>query len=277
MLHPDETIPHMRDYYFPPYITLAHLFNAPADWAIRDRTLKQFALQYVVKGLAIYTVEGHPYETKTGDLLFHRPNELHSIETVESHPYVCISLVFHYGSSPFPIEQLMKGAHALGNFNNHPIEQKLHQLLVHYRQPGLLHQTLCQGLLSQILAEAAAWNDEFGTPSDMQLQNKAKLVLVKNYIINHYAEGLDYYALETISGLSQNYIIVLFRKTFGMTPTEYLTQVRINKAKELAVQTNMSVSEIAREVGYANVHAFGKMFKKKTGTSITQFCSTLIL
>lgn len=275
-LHPIETIDLLEDYYFPPYITLAHLFNAPEGWYIRDRILTQFALQYVVKGEAVYTVEGHPYRTVTGDLLFHRPNELHSIEMVEGQPYVCISLVFHYGSFPFPIEEIMQGSHLLGNFLNHPVEQKLHQLLIQYRQPGLLHQSLCQGLLMQLLSEAAAWRNENNEQSGKGLQNKARLVLVKNHILNHYAEGLSYKELGKISGLSQNYIIVQFRKVFGMTPTEYLARVRINKAKELAVQTNLSVSEIAREVGYSNVHAFGKMFKKKTGSSITQFCSTLI-
>nr|WP_301285825.1 helix-turn-helix transcriptional regulator [Paenibacillus lautus] len=74
--------------------------------------------------------------------------------------------------------------------------------------------------------------------------------------------------------MSRNYLSVLFRQEFGMLPLEYMMWLRVQRAKQLAVTTSMSVTEIAREVGYADVHAFGKMFKKKTGVSLSQFSSS---
>lgn len=264
---------------FPPTITLAHLFNAPTGWNAINRTLSQYALQYVVKGVAIYTVEGTPYRTTQGNLLFHRPGELHSIETVEGEPYVCISLLFHYGVATPQAERLLPaGIHDLGNYYGHGLEQKLSQLIVHYRQPGLAHQVLAQGLLQQIIAEASLMlNENASSVTRRKAGNKAKLVLVRNHIADHLREPLDYRQLERLSGLSQNYIILQFKEAFGMPPIDYLLWQRINRAKELAIQTNLSVGEIAGEVGYANVHSFGKMFKKKTGSSLTEFCATLYL
>jgi AraC-like DNA-binding protein len=264
------------DYFFPPYITLAHLFHAPQGWAIRDRTLNQYALQYVVDGVAEYPVEGIPYTTRKGDLLVHRPGELHSILTVENECYVCISLVFHFGEGPFPFEQLLAGRHFLGNFMNHPVEQMLSRLVHLYRQPGIENQLECQGLLLQLLAEACTAGNGKGRLSKEVRGYAASMVLVKNYILDRYKEDIRLSDLEAISGLSGNYIILRFKEAFGLSPLQFLVWVRVQKAKEMAIQTSLSVSEIACEVGYTDVHTFGKMFKKKTGISLTQFRSTLV-
>jgi AraC-like DNA-binding protein len=276
-MKPDETIGRMPDYYFPPYITLAHMFSAPKGWAIHDRVMRQFVLQYVVDGAARYPVENRDYETVRGDLLFHRPLERHSIVTVEDKPYVCISIVFHFGNAAFPYDDLFRGAHLLGNYSEHPVAEMLSQLVSHYRQPGLVHQMQCQSLLMRILAETTPWNESLHDgQTGMTVKQMPKLVLIKNYLYEHYQRRVTIQELEAVSGLSKNYILLLFRKHVGMPPIQYLTWIRINKAKEMAVQTNLSVSEIAERVGYTDVHTFGRMFKNKTGQSLTQFCSNLI-
>jgi hypothetical protein len=61
-LRPIETIGELSDYYFPPYITLAHMFHAPKNWSIIDREMTQYVLQYVVDGFAHYPVGDRNYE-----------------------------------------------------------------------------------------------------------------------------------------------------------------------------------------------------------------------
>ncbi|MFK7694363.1 helix-turn-helix domain-containing protein [Paenibacillus sp. HJGM_3] len=273
---PADTIGKLPDYFFPPYITLAHMFHAPRGWLVRDRELTQFVLQYVVDGFAYYPVAGRHYETRRGDLLFHRPHERHSILPVDEVPYVCISIVFHFGMQPFPYDDLFRGNHLLGNYADHPVDKMLAQLVSHYRQPGLLHQILCQGLLMQIFAEAARWNENDDARSSSHSLNIPKLVLVKNYLHDHFNRDVQIKELEQVSGLSRNYLLALFRKHVGMSPKQYLTRLRVNKAKELAIQSNYTVSEIAERVGYSDVQTFGRMFKKKTGQTLTQFCSNLV-
>lgn len=278
-LSPSEAtsdLPDMSDLPFPPHITLAHLFHAPEGWAIRNRTMGQYVLQYVVEGRADYPVNGHMYPTVKGDLLFHRPGEPHSILTLEGEPYVCLSFVFHFGSNDFPINQLFGETHLLGNYAGTELEKKLNRLVHLYRKPGLPSQLQAQGLLLEVLGEAAEGLNRARAGSTVEARTKAKLLLLQSYIREHYAENVRHSDLEQAAGLSRNYIIVQFKREFGRTPMQYLTWVRIQKARELALQTNLSVSEIASQVGYADVHTFGKMFKKKTGTSLSQFCSALV-
>lgn len=275
-LPPSDSSAELPDFHCSPYITLAHLFDAPRGWAIRDRTMGQYALQYVVEGRADYPIGGRPYPTVKGDLLFHRPGEPHSILTLEGEPYVCLSFVFHFGTNEFPVHRLFGDTHLLGNYAGTELEKKLNRLVHLHRQPGLPAQLQAQGLLLEVLGEAAARLNRERADSAVEARTKAKLLLLQNYIREHYADNVRHSDLERIAGLSRNYIIVQFKRLFGLTPMQYLTWVRIQQARELALQTNLSVSEIAGAVGYADVHTFGKMFKKKTGTSLSQFCSALV-
>ncbi|WP_087566348.1 AraC family transcriptional regulator [Paenibacillus sp. MY03] len=270
---PEQTIDHLNDYFAPPYITLAHLFHAPDRWEKKTGHHKQYQIQYVCRGTAIYEIEGNAYTTNQGDLIIHRPYENHSVATVPGQPYSCISIVFHFGDRRLPSEELYGNMHRFGPFSDHPIDDWLQQIVMHYHQPGVLHQMECQRLLLHTLAEAAK-SFKLNNLSPIQRKNAATLMHVKNEIQNRYNEDIRLKELEQVSGLSRNYLCKLFKEEFGLLPMAYLTWLRIQKAKELAVQSNLSIGEIAEKVGYADVHTFGKMFKKKTGMSLSRYCST---
>lgn len=72
-------------------------------------------------------------------------------------------------------------------------------------------------------------------------------------------------------GLSPQYISRLFREETGTSVTQYITQVRMEKAVELLKQTNMKVYEIAEEVGIPSYRYFTVMFRNWTGVSPTDY------
>lgn len=282
-LDPAETLEDLKEIYFPPYITLAHLFHAPEGWSLKPRVLKQFQLQYVIEGAADCQIEGINYSTKKGDLLFYIPEELHHIKTLPGKNYVCISIVFHFGNSEFPIRDLigfrrdgLENPHYMGNFAERSIENHLLELIHHYRQPSIYHQQWCQHVLMGILLALADANNRKAAESvSGESAGTAKLILIRNYIDCHLREGFRHEDLEQLSGWSRNYIILQFKHSFGMSPLQYLVWIRLEKAKELALQSGLSFGEIANEVGYTDIHSFGKIFKRKIGLSLSQFVATL--
>lgn len=70
---------------------------------------------------------------------------------------------------------------------------------------------------------------------------------------------------------STSYLGRIFKESKGMTVNDYLIQLRIKRAMELLKETNASVEEICREIGYANVSYFNKIFKARTGLTPGQF------
>ena len=66
-------------------------------------------------------------------------------------------------------------------------------------------------------------------------------------------------------GIGVNYLNQVFREETDMTVHRYLSQVRLEKAKELLACTQMKIGSIPEQVGYADSSYFSKVFKKATG------------
>ncbi|MCI9008225.1 MAG: response regulator [Lachnospiraceae bacterium] len=71
--------------------------------------------------------------------------------------------------------------------------------------------------------------------------------------------------------LTPEYLSNLFAKETGMTFSNYLKKVRIEKAKELILNTDMKIYEVAYSVGYPDQKYFSKVFKEYTGVSAKQY------
>ena len=81
--------------------------------------------------------------------------------------------------------------------------------------------------------------------------------------------GLDSFADKF--RLTPEYLSNLFAKETGMTFSNYLKKVRIEKAKELILTTDMKIYEVACSVGYPDQKYFSKVFKEYTGVSAKQY------
>ncbi len=73
--------------------------------------------------------------------------------------------------------------------------------------------------------------------------------------------------LSDLVGVSQPYLYKIFKSKFNMSIKEYIICYKINRAKKLLVETNMSITEIANSVGYSDVLAFSKAFSSKEKVS----------
>ncbi|MGL4737072.1 MAG: response regulator transcription factor [Cellulosilyticaceae bacterium] len=87
------------------------------------------------------------------------------------------------------------------------------------------------------------------------------------FINQNYTKDITIREVSESLNLSPNYISQLFKKETGSTYTKYLTQLRVEKAKQLLVQSNLSINEICEQVGYNDYFYFLKIFKKYVGVS----------
>ena len=93
----------------------------------------------------------------------------------------------------------------------------------------------------------------------------------KHYIRNHYSEPITQEEVSGIVGLSSTYFSALFKKEEGEGFAKYLTGVRMEQAKILLRESNCSVSEICRRVGYNDLKNFTHNFEKATGLKPTAY------
>jgi two-component system response regulator YesN len=118
-----------------------------------------------------------------------------------------------------------------------------------------------------ILMSALTFRDTYTQPKNGKLIQQAK-----NYIDQHYMDAdLSLNDISTLTNLSPSHFSTVFSRETSQTFIDYLTAVRIQKAKELLRTTNLKSSEISYRVGYNDPHYFSFVFKKNTGFSPSEF------
>ena len=88
-----------------------------------------------------------------------------------------------------------------------------------------------------------------------------------NFIQTNYPDSIQIADIAADLGLSRNYFCRIFKQQMGLSPQEYLVSYRLTKAAELLVDRNISQKEAAMQVGYPDVCAFSRMFKRKYGVA----------
>lgn len=91
------------------------------------------------------------------------------------------------------------------------------------------------------------------------------------YIEENYNSISSVKEIADIVNLNSDYFCRMFKDNFGMTFIDYLTQFRIEKAKKLLAKTDIPITEIPFDIGYNSITYFTRVFKKKVGTSPSEY------
>ena len=167
---------------------------------------------------------------------------------------VCLQLLhcFQTGFKPFVGEELISDLEAEG---------------------PLYKQILC----FEELSEARQWFDRLIET----FCARARAAISESYredihrlILNMKSDFAANWSLKTAAAMvnmNESYLSYLFKKETKTSFTEYLTKLRLEKATELLINTNLPIYLIAEQVGYDNVNYFGRVFKKVKGVSPHHF------
>lgn len=89
--------------------------------------------------------------------------------------------------------------------------------------------------------------------------------IIQQWIQKNYATAVSIETLAEMVGMSSRTFLRHFKRAIGMTPIQYIQQVRIEAARHLLEVSLKNIEEISEAVGYADVCSFRKLFKRKTG------------
>lgn len=102
--------------------------------------------------------------------------------------------------------------------------------------------------------------------------DRGRINTVKNYLDYNYMDDMSMDRLSNLFSLERSYLYRLFKNTYGVGIKEYLTSLRMEKAKHF-LQAGHSVSACAHMVGYTDEFNFSKSFKKRVGVAPVRFAA----
>lgn len=247
------------------------LFGTKYDWhGLKRKDVGKYVFQYTLSGEGRIEIDGKSYRLEVGQaFIVEIPSDHRYYFPADSKhwEFIFITLVGKEAANCWNAMQ-----EQYGPVLEIPADSKVIQLLLKIYQ-----QTYEQKISDSYHASAKAY--EFIMECYRFIKNIEKtkkdfslnMTKALTYIQTHYHEPITLDEIAIISGYSKYYFIKQFQQQLNMTPVQYLTKIRIQKAAELLKTTDSSIIEIAAAVGYANANYFNKVFRKVVGVSAGTF------
>ena len=229
------------------YETASMRYFSPGEHHV-SRRFKPDVLLLVLEGILRFTEDGTRYEVHPGQYHIQKQDSIQSGEIVSDAPkYLYVHFYGHWTTDG---QYLPKQ----GSFDQAALSPLIQQLdtLSHSHAPYILTAAIFYQLLAAL----------YHTPPVDSTAAK-----IADYMDNHYPQALTLDHLCVEFHFSKNHIINLFKKAYGVTPVNYLNDLRLQRAKYLMEVTSNSLETICPACGFQNYSHFYKLFVRKNGIS----------
>jgi two-component system, response regulator YesN len=121
-------------------------------------------------------------------------------------------------------------------------------------------------------------NTDYQAPNEfIQMEEKNNMQKIEEYLRKNYQEDINLQEIAERFFLNRDYISRKFKQEYNETLTDYLTKIRIEKAKALLENPSFKIYEVAYKTGYQNEKYFSKVFKKVIGQTPNEYRSSIFL
>jgi AraC-like DNA-binding protein len=227
-----------------------------------------FSLSYVRKGSFGYHSRGRSHELVPGSLLVGHPGD----EYLCTHEHVCGDECLSFGVAPALMEALgaAPGLWRIGALAPRPELMVLAELAQAAAEGesdiGLDEVGMLLAARFAVLVRGGA-----RAPAEASARERRRAVEAALWLDAHAEEAVDLDRAAREAGLSAFHFLRLFAKAIGATPHQYLIRARLRRAARLLADETRSVTDIAYEVGFADLSNFVRSFHRAAGLSPRRF------
>ena len=248
-------------------------FIAPSANTVIKRIVHNYEIDYCVKGDRVFYINDEKFVTGIGYICFRRPGQ----EVYSFGDYNCYIMTIDF-SKQTPTEGYSRNSTTIMEKEcNSPLIDSIPPTFLPFHSGELMSLFSTLSEQSDLNCEASVFLAKeilYLIGSDvcrLKFENK-KIVRTPadkaiQYINKHYCENISLEELAHAVNLDKSYLCRLFKKRFGFSPNAYIITQRLNYARNLLLNTNMSVNEIASACGYNNTSFFIEHYKKYFNTS----------
>ncbi len=248
---------------------------------------KQLELLFVIDGQLEVSLEDETYDLNKGDVLLIGASELHRDRTPQSSDYIVLQFELDrfFDQTSIPYLKYFSETHlplskANYIFRQFPEVQQnasdlIQRILQESQQKNSGYELAVSIHIKQLLLLLLR-NDNRKVLLEQDNFDKVRLKPVLDYIDAHLDERIAVEEVCKIANMSYYYFVKYFKKTLGMSFTEYVNYRKVKAAEKLLLTQDLSIAEISDRVGMPNMAHFYKMFKKYNDCSPKQFQNNML-
>ncbi|MZQ83158.1 helix-turn-helix domain-containing protein [Paenibacillus sp. 5J-6] len=278
-----------------PYIRVAMDSVIETPWTIEERMIWDYELLFLMEGHLEVRVEEQIYEGRPGDVFFFKPGERHAIKSIGTHTIRQPHVHFDLNALPnsqevtvsfksidqmndkekgwFRKDLLSSPPHFIPNYfrarDATHLEQVLLDLIREHETKPPYYELRVKSAMLDLLAILLR-EQYYGGKTNKEGQVEF-LSEIRTYIDRHVNQNVTLDELSEKFHVSKFHLIHLFKTMFQMTPIQYHQHIRMERAKNSIQFSNTPLSQIAEQLGFANIHTFSRAFKTVMGKSPSHF------
>lgn len=233
-----------------------------------------FELTYVDKNKMNSVVNGQNFVLEQGEMMLYGPNQWH-MQYADSDCFVSFLTITFDMNCPY--SQVLLNKIIKVNAKSVEILRSLISEALHKDFLGE-DMILCKlkEFLINILRQVYSGKKDVRLETNITLNNENQLVdSALKYITDNVYNHLTVGAVAKAVNISATYLATLFKKHLQISPSEYITRVKLAKSKELIKEGNLNFTQIADLLKYSSIHHFSRKFKSRFGITPTEYSKAL--
>lgn len=236
----------------------------------RDAGRRDFYFAYNLTGITQMLIDGEQLESGGGSAFFYCPDEPQCY-WYEQPPELKCYWIHFTGSCA---EELLRASGLMDQrvsvLGRAPeICDRIEAIIDEINTPRPGNEQVAAAQLAQLLAQCGRLLKEKRSPDHSG--RKTAILASTEFLRQHYSQSISIKQLAGDAGMSLNHFSLSFKQLVGKSPQQYLTDYRLQQAIKLICYCDMSIAEIAREIGYDDPMYFSRVFKKHIRVSPTEF------
>ena len=239
------------------------------DWHSVPHTHSYAELFYVIGGEGHIQIDQELFPVSAKQLVIINPNVMHTEVSMNASPleYVVLGIEGLELSLNLNQESRFK---ILDHHDADNIYTCIRNILeeTHSELPG--SETICQAYM-EILVTRLMRSTDFALNKDPLPSSNNQCAAVRRYIDAHFKEPLTLDKLAEVARVNKYYLAHSFKEEFGVSPITYQLNRRIEESCYLLRQTDMSLAQIARVLGFSSSSYFSQIFRKHNNITPSEY------
>ena len=274
-----------------PYIRRAWDGAVYDGWQLKERVIFDYELIYIMSGGAVITVGERAYEAQRGDLFFLKPLIPHSITPTPVEPFRQPHIHFDmfYQDNSEEVYVSFWNREELGSdirlarddeywlsaleipdklTVEDPafVEQLMMKIIDRAESPepvdALFNKAYLLELLAYLFGGLLKKRGQEHLEQDNMAQIEQNLEKARQYILEHVNQNISIEAAAREAGFSKGYFSKVFKARYNQSPATMHARLRMEHAKQMLMYSSMTVTAVARELGFDSIHTFSRAFKE---------------
>ncbi len=248
-----------------------------AGYTFKGETHNYFELTYVDRGQLQTQVDNQVYEMNEKDLMIYGPGQFHSQYVLDQQSCSYVTILFEMDTIMF--EEESDQYRLILNKIFH-YDKKIHTLIKTFIQESTTELPYMNSLMLCLLQETVVrllqyefigQRNERPVTDMRQHYQDALLEQMLEYIEKNISEPLTVEEICQKFSLSRSSLQLLFRENLNQTPKKYISDLKLERARQMICESKYTFSEIALMLGFTSIHYFSKAFTQKYHMSPSEY------